>query len=77
MEILTTSIQMCKNKILKREFVKAPVSCSFEMMHIEYNKAKLILNKNNIVIKDSLESIEEISINNQKSPEEIVDLIME
>lgn len=61
---------------LLERLVKSPVSNSFKVLNVDYGMAKTILEKNNIIVKDSLQSVEEISIQNQKSPEEIVELIM-
>jgi hypothetical protein len=60
---------------LMDRLLKSPVSASFQVLHVDYDLAKTILQKNNIIVRDSLESLEEISIKNQKSPEEIVELI--
>ena len=65
-----------ENDLLKK-LVKAPIVYSFKVLDVQYNQAKVTLRKNNIIIKDSLQSIEDIGIKNQKSPEEIIELIIE
>ncbi|MFZ6664205.1 DUF4405 domain-containing protein [Peijinzhouia sedimentorum] len=64
---------------LERELLErvtqAPVCYSFKTLGVEYNQAKETLLQHNIAIKDSLQSIQEISVANNKSPEEVIELI--
>ncbi|WP_018343591.1 DUF4405 domain-containing protein [Cytophaga aurantiaca] len=63
-----------ENELLEK-LIKSPVNVSFKVIQIDYNEAITILNQNHIQVKDSLQSIEEISVANQTSPEEIIELI--
>lgn len=56
--------------------LRSPVSDSFKLLNGDYLQAEEILKKNNIIIEDPSKSLEEISIQNKKSPEEIVELIL-
>lgn len=56
--------------------LRSPVSDSFKLLNGDYQQAKEILKKNNVIIDDPSKSLEEISIQNKKSPEEIVELIL-
>ncbi|GBF40272.1 DUF4405 domain-containing protein [Leptospira johnsonii] len=64
-----------EDQILEK-FAKSPVSDSFKLLNGDYQKAAEILKKNNIIIDDPSDSLEEISAKNKKSPEEIVELIL-
>ncbi|MGJ4788041.1 DUF4405 domain-containing protein [Leptospira koniambonensis] len=56
--------------------LRSPVSDSFKLINGNYQQAEEILKKNHIIIDDPSKSLEEISIHNKKSPEEIVELIL-
>ena len=56
--------------------LRSPVSDSFKLLNGDYLQAEEILKKNNVIIEDPSKSLEEISIQNKKSPEEIVELIL-
>ena len=62
-------------KIILNRLLNSPISHSFSVLSGDYNKAETILRKNNIIIGDS-KTIEEISQMNQKSPIEIIQLII-
>ena len=63
-----------ERELLER-MIQAPVCYSFKTLKIEYEQATKILRQHNIVIKDSLQSIEQIGIANKKSPDDIIELI--
>lgn len=54
----------------------SPACFSFTVLNGNYSQAKNILANNRIFVKDSLESIEQISARTSTSPEEIVGMIM-
>lgn len=56
--------------------LRSPVSDSFKLLNGDYLQAEEILKKNNVIVEDPSKSLEEISIQNKKSPEEIVELIL-
>ncbi|TGM12801.1 DUF4405 domain-containing protein [Leptospira selangorensis] len=56
--------------------LRSPVSDSLKLLNGNYQQAEEILKKNNVIIDDPSKSLEEISIQNKKSPEEIVELIL-
>ncbi len=58
------------------KLIKSPVANSFKILDVDYKQAEKILRQNNIKVSDSLQSIEEISSKNKKSPEEIIELII-
>lgn len=68
------------NGNLERELlvklIQSPVAYSFKVLQIDYQQAKAILSRYNIQVKSSQESIEQISANNHKSPEELIELIL-
>ncbi|PKA15808.1 DUF4405 domain-containing protein [Leptospira haakeii] len=64
-----------EDQILEK-FIKSPVSDSFKLLNGDYQQAAEILKKNNIIIDDPSKSLEEICVQNKKSPEEIVELIL-
>ncbi len=77
--ILLVIIGKVKSNIeldIKDRLLTSPVSNTFKALKIDYTQAKTILKKNNIIIIDSLQSIDEISLKNKKSPEEIIQLII-
>jgi hypothetical protein len=55
---------------------KAPMSNVFSVLGIEYDEAKIVLKNHNIIIAGS-NSIEEVSRKNQKSPNDILELIIQ
>jgi hypothetical protein len=63
-----------ERELLER-MIQAPVCYSFKTLNIDYYKANKIFLRHNIVIKDSLQSIEEIAVTNKKLPEDIIELI--
>jgi hypothetical protein len=63
-----------ERELLER-MIQAPVCYSFKTLKIDYYQAKEIFRKHNIVLKDSLQSIQEIGTANKKSPEDIIELI--
>lgn len=63
-------------QVIIDKILKAPISSSFNVLNVDYNDAEITLKENNITIGDS-KTIEEICIRNQKSPNEIIELIVE
>lgn len=57
--------------------LKSPAYRSFEVLSGDYTKAEETLAKNKIIVKDSLQTLEEICIQNQKDPEDVAALIMQ
>jgi len=62
-------------RVIIDKIVKAPILSSFTVLNVDYSEAEIILKNNNITIGDS-KTIEEICIRNQKSPNEIIELIV-
>jgi len=60
---------------LSQRMIQSPICYSFKTLNIDYFQADKILKQNNIAVTDTLQSIEEISAKNKKSPEEILKLI--
>ncbi|WP_367914232.1 DUF4405 domain-containing protein [Leadbetterella sp. DM7] len=60
---------------LLEQMVQSPVCYSFKTLNIDYTRADSTLRHHSIMIKDTLQSIQEISIANKKSPEYIIKLI--
>lgn len=62
--------------IIINKIVKAPITNVFEALDINYDKVSAKLKENGILIETAT-TIEEIWINNNTDPEEVIDLIME
>jgi len=60
--------------VIIEKILKAPVSDSFKVLDIDYSDASRTLEKNGILIGES-KTIEEICINNQVSPKDVIELI--
>ncbi|MBI5540755.1 MAG: DUF4405 domain-containing protein [Bacteroidia bacterium] len=73
--IILEKVHGNNERIVIEKLVKAPISSSFTVLNVDYNKAKIILKNNNITIGDS-KTIEEICVRNQKSSNEIIELIV-
>jgi len=56
--------------------IDAPISESFNILNLDYIEVEKILKDNNIVIGES-KSIKEIGLNNDKTPKEIIELIIQ
>ena len=64
-----------EDRIIIEKLTKAPISQTFDILDIDYNEAKLLLKKNKITVGNS-KTIEEISLKNQKSQKDILELIL-
>jgi len=62
--------------IIIERIVEAPISESFSVLNLDYNRVENIFKKNNIIMGES-KSIKEIGVNNNKTPKEIIELILE
>jgi len=61
--------------VIIERVVEAPIPESFSVLDLDYNEVEKILKENNIVIGDS-KTIKEISVNNDKTPKDIIELII-
>jgi len=61
--------------VIFNKIVKAPINDAFKTLDINYEKASEKLKENGLSIKEAT-TIEEIWINNDSNPEEVIDLIM-
>lgn len=61
---------------MMERIVKAPVGDAFRALDINYDKASIKLKEKGILIEKAT-TIEEIWLNNNTDPEEVIDLIME
>ena len=61
--------------IIFNKMVKAPINDAFRALDINYEKASEKLKENGLSIEEAT-TIEDIWINNDSNPEEIIDLIM-
>ncbi len=62
--------------IIFNKMINAPINDAFKTLDINYEKASEKLKEKGIFIEDAT-TIEEIWINNNTDPEEVIDLIME
>lgn len=62
--------------IIINKIVKTPINDAFKALDINYDKASIKLKEKGILIEKAT-TIEEIWINNNTDPEEVIDLIME
>jgi len=62
-------------RVIIQKLAKAPIGQTFEILEIDHSEAAAILNNNSITLGDS-KTIEEIGLNNQKSPNDIIELIL-
>lgn len=62
--------------IIINKIVKTPIVDAFKALDINYDKASIKLKEKGILIEKAT-TIEEIWINNNTDPEEVIDLIME
>jgi hypothetical protein len=60
---------------LLRQLLKAPIAHSFQALDIDYEKAIAALKKNGISVTDTQRSLEDISRQNRKDPEEVMELV--
>lgn len=64
-------------ELVLNKLISVPAYKSFTIMQANYEQGKILLQKNGIMVQDSLESVEMICTRNHKSPEEIMDLLLE
>lgn len=62
--------------VIFNKMIKAPINDAFKALDVNYEKASEKLKKNGISIEEAT-TIEDIWINNDANPEEVIDLIME
>lgn len=74
--IIAGKLNTNHEQIMIERVVDAPISHSFSILNLDYNNVEKKLLENNILIGES-KSIREISINNKKSPKDIIELIIE
>jgi len=73
--IILGKLQVDEERVIMEKLSKAPMSNVFSVLGIEYDEAKIALKKHNIIIAGS-NTIEEVSRKNQKSPNDILELII-
>jgi len=73
--IIFGKLQIDEERVIMEKLSNAPISNVFSVLDIEYNEAKKILKNHNIIIAGS-NTIEEVSRKNQKSPNDILELII-
>ena len=64
-----------ENEMLVK-LLKAPAASSFKVLSGSYEQALSLLKAHDVIVKDPSESIEQISVRNNKSPEEVIEWIM-
>ena len=74
--ILGKLLVVDEERVIMEKLSKAPMSNVFSVLGIEYDEAKIVLKNHNIIIAGS-NSIEEVSRKNQKSPNDILELIIQ
>ncbi len=65
-----------EERVIMEKLSKAPMSNVFSVLGIEYDEAKIVLENHNIIIAGS-NTIEEVSRKNQKSTNDILELIIQ
>lgn len=74
--VVLAKIHVDHEGIMIEKLVAAPITESFSVLDLDYNEVEKILKENNITIGES-KTIKEIGLNNEKSPKEIIELIIE
>ena len=74
--ILGKLLVVDEERVIMEKLSKAPIANVFSVLDIEYNKAEIILKNHNIIIAGS-NTIEDVSRKNQKSPEDILEIIIQ
>ncbi|XXX76429.1 DUF4405 domain-containing protein [Sorangium sp. So ce134] len=67
--------QLPVDLIILEKVARAPISHSFRVLEIDHTKAATALNKRGIEL-DGAETIEDIWVNNDSSPEEVVETLV-
>lgn len=73
--IILGKLHVDEERVIMEKLSNAPISNVFSVLDIEYNEAEKILKNHNIKIAGS-NTIEEVSRKNQKSPNDILELII-
>lgn len=74
--IIVGKLHVNEERVIMEKLSKAPISNVFSVLDIEYNEAEIILKNHNIIIAGA-NTIEEVSRKNQKSPNDILELIIQ
>ncbi|WP_437821207.1 DUF4405 domain-containing protein [Sorangium sp. So ce1078] len=73
--IVLERAQIPVDLIILEKVARAPISDSFRVLEIDHIKAATVLNKRGIDL-DGAETIEDIWVNNNSSPEEVVETLV-
>lgn len=74
--VVLAKMEVDHEKIMIEKIIEAPIAESFSILNLSYDKVDETLKESNIIIGES-KSIKEIGINNNKSPKNIIELIIE
>ena len=74
--IILDKLHVDEERGIMEKLSNAPISNVFSVLDIEYNKAEIILKNHNIIIAGS-NTIEDVSRKNQKSPKDILEIIIQ
>jgi hypothetical protein len=74
--VILGKLHVNEERIIMEKLFKAPIANVFSVLDIEYNKAEIILKNHNIIIAGS-NTIEDVSRKNQKSPKDILEIIIQ
>ena len=74
--ILGKLLVVDEERVIMEKLSKAPIANVFSVLDIEYNKAEIILKNHNIIIAGS-NTIEDVSRKNQKSPKDVLEIIIQ
>ena len=74
--IILGKLHVDEERVIMEKLSNAPISNVFSVLDIEYNEAEKKLKNHNIIIAGS-NTIEEVSRKNQKSPNDILELIIQ
>jgi len=75
MLVISERMALPVDLIIFNKMVKAPINDAFKTLDVNYDKAAEKLKKNGILIEKAT-TIEDIWLNNNSNPEEVIDLIM-
>lgn len=73
--VVLAKMEVDHEGIMIEKLVEAPISESFSILKLDYNQVEKTLKEYNVVIGES-KSIMEIGTNNNKSPKDIIELII-
>ena len=74
--VIIGKIHVNEERIITEKLFKAPISIVFRILDIEYDKAEVILKNQNIIIAGS-NNLEDVCRNNNISPNEILESIIQ